>query len=74
MGFELMVAGKNADLEEMDKKLDHWKINRDLLLTTIAEQQEQVKKLQDGNSGLLRDLAAKKKELAEEMKRNSAKP
>ena len=74
MGFELMVEGKNADLEEMDKKLDHWKINRDLLLKTISEQQEQLKKLQDGNSGLLRDLAAKKKELAEEKKRDSAKP
>ena len=74
MGFELMVEEKNADLEEMNKKLDHWKINKDLLLTTISEQQERVQKLQDANRGLLRDLAAKKKELAEEKKRNSAKP
>lgn len=74
MGFELMVENKDAVLEEMNKKLTHWNINKDLLLTTISEQQERLQKLQDANQGLLRDLAAKKKELAEEKKKSSAKP
>ena len=74
MGFELMVEDKDAVLEEMNKKLDHWNINKDLLLATISEQQERLQKLQDANQGLLRDLAAKKKELAEEKKKISATP
>lgn len=74
MGFELMVEDKDAVLEEMNKKLDHWNINKDLLLTTISEQQERLQELQDANQGLLRDLAVKKKELAEEKKKISATP
>lgn len=69
-GLELMVEKRDAALEEMNKKLDHWRINKDLLLAEIADLQGQLEKLQEMNSGLLRDLAAKKKELAEEKKRN----
>ena len=74
MGFELLVEDKDAVLEEMNKKQDHWNINKDLLLSTISEQQERLQKMQDANQGLLRDLAAQKKELAEEKKKSSVKP
>ena len=74
MGLELLVEQRDAALEEFNKEQNHWQINKDLLLSTIAEQQERLQKLQDANQGLLRDLAAKKKELAEEKKKISATP
>jgi len=74
IGLELIVEERDAALEEINREQDHWKINKDLLLSTIAEQQEGLLKLQEENRGLLRDLAAKKSELAEEKKKSSSTP
>jgi len=74
IGLELIVEERDAALEEINRQQDHWKINKDLLLSTIAEQHEGLEKLQEENRGLLRDLAAKKSELAEEKKKSSVTP
>ncbi len=64
IGLEKIVEEKNAILEKTGKERDHWKINKDLLLSRITEQQASLRQLQEENRGLLRDLAAKKNELA----------
>jgi len=64
IGLEKIIEEKNAILEKTGKERDHWKINKDLLLSMITEQQASLLQLQEENRGLLRDLAAKKKELA----------
>ena len=64
IGLEKIIEEKNAILEKTGKERDHWKINKDLLLSMITEQQASLLQLQEENRGLLRDLAAKKKELS----------
>jgi len=64
IGLEKIIEEKNATIEKTDKERKHWKINKDLLLSRITEQQASLRQLQEENRDLLRDLAARKKEIS----------
>ena len=65
IGLEKILEEKNATIEETSKELDRWKVNMDVLLTRIAEQQDTLQELRDDNRGLVKELVAKNQELAD---------
>jgi chromosome segregation ATPase len=65
VGLEKIIEDKNATIEETSKELDRWKVNMDVLLTRIAEQQDTLQELRDENRGLVKELAAKNQEIAD---------
>ena len=64
-GLEKIIEDKNATIEETSKELDRWKVNMDVLLTRIAEQQDTLQELRDENRSLVKEIAAKNQELAD---------
>lgn len=65
IGLEKIIEEKNATIEETSKELDHWKVNMDVLISRITEQQDGLQELQNENRELVKDLAAKNQELAD---------
>ena len=65
IGLEKIIEEKNATIEETSKELDHWKVNMDVLLSRITEQQDALQELQNENRELAKELAAKNQELAD---------
>lgn len=65
IGLEKIVEEKNATIEETSKELDRWKINMDVLLSKISEQQDTQQELREENRELVKELAAKNEELAD---------
>lgn len=65
LGLEKIVDEKNIALEETSRELDHWKVNMDVLLSRITEQKDGLQELQEENIGLVKELTAKNKELAD---------
>jgi len=65
IGLEKIIEEKNATIEETSKELDHWKVNMDVLLSRITEQQDGLQELQNENRELVKELAAKNQELAD---------
>jgi chromosome segregation ATPase len=65
IGLEKIIEEKNATIEETSKELDNWKVNMDVLLSRITEQQDGLQELQNENRELLKELAAKNQELAD---------
>jgi len=65
IGLEKIVEEKNATIEETSKELDRWKVNMDVLLTRISEQQDTQQELREENRELVKELAAKNEELAD---------
>ncbi len=65
IGLEKIVEEKNATIEETSKELDHWKVNMDVLLSRISEQQDGLQELREENRELVKELAVKNKELAD---------
>jgi chromosome segregation ATPase len=65
IGLEKIIEEKNATIEETSKELDNWKVNMDVLLSRITEQQDGLQELQSENRELLKELAAKNQELAD---------
>jgi len=65
IGLEKIIEEKNATIEETSKELDHWKVNMDVLLSRITEQQDGLQELQNENRELAKELAAKNQELAD---------
>lgn len=65
IGLEKIVEEKNATIEETSKELDHWKVNMDVLISRITDQQDGLQELQNENRELVKELAAKNQELAD---------
>ncbi len=65
IGLEKIVEEKNAVIEETSKELDRLKVNMDVLLARIAEQQDAMQELRDESRELVKELAVKNKELAD---------
>jgi chromosome segregation ATPase len=65
IGLEKIIEEKNATIEETSKELDHWKVNMDVLISRITEQQDGLQELQNENRELVKELAAKNQELAD---------
>ena len=65
IGLERIVEEKNQALEEASKELDHWKVNMDVLLSRITEQQDGMQELREENIGIVKELAARNQELAD---------
>ena len=65
IGLEKIVEEKNAAIEETSKELDRWKVNMDVLLTRISEQEDSMQELREENRALVKELADKNRELAD---------
>ena len=65
IGLEKIIEEKNATIEETSKEQDHWKVNMDVLLSRITEQQDGLQELKNENRELVKELAAKNQELAD---------
>jgi chromosome segregation ATPase len=61
-GLEKIVEDKNAAVEELSRELDRVKINMDVLLSKIADQQDSLQEVQEENSELVKELAGKSEE------------
>jgi len=74
LGLEKIVEEKNAAVEELSQELDRVKINMDVLLSKIADQQDSLQEVQEENGELVKELAAKNEECAdlqEQLQKNS---
>ena len=65
VGLEKIVEEKNAALEETSRELDRVKINMDVLLGKIADQQDVLQELEQENTELVQDLTDKNEQLAD---------
>jgi len=65
IGLEKIVEEKNATIEETSKELDRWKVNMDVLLTRISEQEDTMQELREESRELVKELAAKNEDLAD---------
>ncbi len=65
IGLEKIIEEKNATIEETSKELDHWKVNMDVLISRITDQQDGLQELQNENRELVKELVAKNQELAD---------
>ena len=65
-GLEKIVEEKNAAVEELSRELDRVKINMDVLLSKIADQQDALQEVQEENGELVKELASKSEECAQE--------
>jgi len=61
-GLEKIVEEKNAAVEELSRELDRVKINMDVLLSKIADQQDALQEVQEENGELVKELATKSEE------------
>ena len=64
IGLEKIVEEKNIVIEELSQNLDKVKINMDILLNKIADQQDAVQEVQETNRELVKELSAKNAEVA----------
>jgi DNA repair exonuclease SbcCD ATPase subunit len=65
IGYERIIGEKDAALKKIGNERDHWKINKNILLSKITEQRAGLEKLQEEHNALLRDFAAREKECVE---------
>ena len=65
-GLEKIVEEKNAAVEELSRELDRVKINMDVLLSKIADQQDALQEVQEENGELVKELANKSEECDQE--------
>ena len=65
MGLEKIVEEKNTVIEEISRELDRVKINMDVLLAKISDQQDALQEVREENSELVKELAAKNEECAD---------
>ncbi|RUM37349.1 MAG: hypothetical protein DSY50_00445, partial [Desulfobulbus sp.] len=65
VGLEKIIEEKNAAIEETGRELDRLKVNMDVLLSRIADQQDALQEVSDENRELVQELARKNKELAD---------
>lgn len=74
IGLEKIIEEKNAVIEEISRTLDRVKINMDVLLNKIADQQDGLQEVQDENRELIKELTVKNKELADLQEQLQAAP
>jgi len=74
IGLEKIIEEKNAVIEEISRTLDRVKINMDVLLNKIADQQDGLQEVQEENRELIKELAAKNKEVADLQEQLQAVP
>jgi chromosome segregation ATPase len=65
IGLGKIVEEKNAALAKTNKELNNWKVNMNVLLARIADQQDALQKQQEQNRNLVKELAAKNKEIVQ---------
>ena len=65
VGLEKIVEEKTAVLEETSRELDRVKINMDVLLGKISDQQDVLQELEQENTDLVQDLTDKNEQLAD---------
>ena len=65
-GLEKIVEEKNEAVEELSRELDRVKINMDVLLSKIADQQDALQEVQEENGELVKELASKSEECDQE--------
>jgi chromosome segregation ATPase len=65
VGLVKIVEEKNANIEEISRELDRVKINMDVLLSKISEQQDALQEVEEENSELVKELTAKNEECAD---------
>ena len=65
IGMEKIIEEKNNSIEDTGQELDRLKINMDVLLTKIAEQQDSLQELQDETKELVKELVTKNEQLAD---------
>jgi chromosome segregation ATPase len=64
IGLEKIIEEKNNSIEDTGKELDRFKINMDVLLTKIADQQDSFQELQSETKELVKELSSKNAEIA----------
>lgn len=74
IGLEKIVVEKTDALEAAGKEIDRLRINMDVLLAKIADQQENLRETQDKSRALSLELAARNDELAELRKELMKRP
>jgi len=67
IGLEKIVEEKSDAMDETSQEMDRLKINMDVLLSKIADQQDDLQELQEENRQLVKELAAKNEELSDLM-------
>ena len=70
-GLEKIVEEKNAAVEELSRELDRVKINMDVLLSKIADQQDALQEVQEENGELVKELANKSEECDQEQEESA---
>lgn len=65
IGLEKIIVEKSDAVEAAGREIDRLRINNDVLLAKIAEQQERLRDLEAKNGTLNLELAARNEELAE---------
>jgi chromosome segregation ATPase len=65
VGLEKIVEEKNDALEETSSVIDRLKVNMDVLLAKVSDQQDGVQELQEENRELIKELALKNEEIAD---------
>jgi len=70
-GLEKIVEEKNAAVEELSRELDRVKINMDVLLSKIADQQDALQEVQEENGELVKELANKSEECSQDQEEST---
>ncbi len=65
IGLGKIVEEKNTALAKTNKELNNWKVNMNVLLGRIADQQDALQQQQEQNRNLVKELATKNKELVQ---------
>lgn len=65
IGLEKILEEKNAVIEEISHQLDKVKLNMDVLLARIGNQQDELQEVQEENRELVKELTVKNEELAD---------
>lgn len=74
IGLEKIVEEKSDDMDETSQEMDRLKINMDVLLSKIADQQDNLQELQKENRQLVKELSAKNEELSDLMEEVVRRP
>ena len=66
-GLEKTIDEKTDAMTETGQEMDRLKINMDVLLARIGDQQDEIQELKDENRALVKELTAKNEELSDLM-------
>ena len=63
--FEKIIKEKTDAMEETGQEMDRVKINLDVLLSRISDQQDELQELREENRQMLKEIAARNEQLAD---------